>query len=60
MENNLIIPIIEVIDIETQSVVALASNEPKAKAMVKALNSLKPGNVYYYDPPGMVVDTLAF
>jgi hypothetical protein len=56
---NLIIPIIEIIDIETRSVVALASDETKAQAMVKALNSTKPGTSYYYDNP-LPVDTIAF
>ena len=54
----LIIPIIEVIDIETQSVVALATDDTKADAMVKALNAMHRDRKHYADPP-LPVDTIA-
>jgi hypothetical protein len=56
---NLIIPIIEYIDVETHSVVALASDDTKAEAMVKALNAMHRDRKHYADPP-LPVDTIAF
>jgi hypothetical protein len=55
---NLIIPIIEVIDDDT-TVVALASDETKAQAMVKALNAMHRDRKHYAEPP-LPVDTIAF
>ena len=55
----LIIPIIEVIDIETQSVVALASDDAKADAMIKALKARNRGPNYYADD-ALPVDTISF
>jgi hypothetical protein len=57
---QLIIPIIEVIDRESQSVVALASDDVKASAMVKALNARDVNGYGYYADPPLPVDCIAF
>jgi hypothetical protein len=57
----MIIPIIEVIDIETQSVVALASDDVKAEAMVRALTARAgKGGPMFFAEPALPVDTIAF
>jgi hypothetical protein len=56
----MIIPIIEVIDRETQSVVALASDETKANKMIKALQARDVNGYGYYADPPLPVDCIAF
>lgn len=59
---SLVIPIIQVIDRETQSVVALASTDEKAKAMITALKArpwpASEGDFYAEDP--LPIDLIQF
>ena len=54
-----VIPITESIDIETQSVVAVASTPDKAKAMIKALTARNPTHKYYAED-ALTLDTIEF
>jgi hypothetical protein len=57
----MIIPIIEVLDRETQYVVALASDDTKAEKMIAALTARAKGEPQsYYAEPALPVDTIAF